>query len=43
MNKQTEQARLTISISPKLNTQIRIEAAKSGLSLSEMIEKYRER
>jgi len=42
MNKQQEYARITISLSPKLNTQIRLEAVKAGVSLSEMVEKYRE-
>jgi hypothetical protein len=41
MNKQTERGRITISTSPKLDTQIRVEAARSGFSLSEMIEEYR--
>jgi len=42
MNKQQEYARITISLSPKLNTQIRLEAVKAGVSLSEMVERYRE-
>jgi len=42
MNKRQEYARITISLSPKLNTQIRLEAVKAGVSLSEMVEKYRE-
>ena len=42
MSKQQEYARITISLSPKLNTQIRLETVRAGISLSEMVEKYRE-
>ena len=42
MNKKQEYERLTLSLSPKLNTQIRLEAVKAGITLSEMVEKYRE-
>lgn len=39
MNK--EFRRMSLTLTPKLDKQIRIDAVKAGLNLSEMIEEYR--